>query len=509
MPDTILGLDIGNRSIKAVKVTGGMKGYLLSEWAEVKVEPESGIAEGLQELSEKMALAETTCIASFRPDQVSFRNLKMPFKDRKKIAQTVGFELEPMLPFPVDSIITDHLTANHSEETRVLSASVEEEVFAGFLSALTTQNLDPEVVDIGDVSAAVQYAGQEAASENALFIDMGSDITSLVLLHDGEVVLVRALHFGGASITKAIAEKKGISWEEAEALKCGADAEGLSTLTKPLITSFCQQIQNTLHAFRFELMTEVTVERILLSGGAALLPGLPEMLQDDLELPVELADLARHKGIELPEGAASEWNAPLMNTALGLAIRDQRARKSFNLRVGKFAKQRKYEQLKKELGRVGIYVLIAFVVLSGRFFTDYYVLNQRHNGYEKEITSIFKKTLPSVTRIVDPVRQLEAAINQTRGAMRLPQESAGGGAAIELLRDLFVNIPRSVSLDVDTLTLDQKRIRLKGHTDTFNSVDKIKNGLSRSSYFTSVSIASAQLDRSGDNIRFELLMEQP
>ncbi len=509
MPDAILGLDIGSRSIKAVKVTGGMKGYALSACADVQLEAGAEIEDGLVRLSEKMSLSDATCIASFQPDHISFRNLTMPFKDRKKILQTIGFELEPMLPFSVDAIVTDCLLANHSEETRVLSASVPEDAFGEYLNSLAAQNLDPEIVDIADVSTAVQYAKQADEPLNALFLDIGSEITSLVLLNNGEVVLVRALHFGGFTVTEALAKEKDIPWEEAEALKCGGDARALSGVVEAAVASLSRQIQNTLHAFRFEVMTDAVVDTVFITGGGAQCPDLSRILEDHLKLPVETFDLAQLKGIQISEGSQDQWNPLLMNTALGLAVRDQRGRESFNLRVGKFAKKRKYDQVKKQLGRIGIYALVAFLALSGTFFADYYVLKKHHESYEKEITEIFQKTLPDVTRVVDPVRQLKAAISQTRGAMLLPQQSAGRGPTIEILRDVFLNIPKSVPLDVDRLTLDENRVRLRGSTDTFNSVDKIKSGLSKSSYFTGVSISSAQLDRSGENIRFELLMEQP
>jgi hypothetical protein len=314
---------------------------------------------------------------------------------------------------------------------------------------------------------------------------------------------------GGATLTKVLADHQAVPWEEAEALKCGPAARGLSAAVEPVISSLCQQIQNTLHAFRFEVMAEATADKILITGGGALFPGLPEMLGNYLELPVEPLDLAQHKGIQVSEEAMSGWDPSFMNTALALATRDQRGKNSFNLRVGKFTKKRKYDQLKQELGRLGVYALIAFVALSGSFFAEYYVLKKRQDNYEKEITQIFKKTLPEVTRIVNPVQQLKVAVNSTKGAMLLPQQSAGRGATIELLRDIFVNIPQSVPLDLDRLTIDETRVRLRGNTNTFNSVDKIKGGLAQSSYFTSVSIASAQLDRGGNTIRFELLMEQP
>jgi Tfp pilus assembly PilM family ATPase len=127
MPEKILGLDIGDSSLKAVQVTGGLRGYQVSACARVEIGQEQGLENALKALSEKIELDEGICIASIQADRVSFRNLSMPFRDMKKIGQTINYELEPMLPFSVEAITTDYVVTEDSEKTRILSASVLEE----------------------------------------------------------------------------------------------------------------------------------------------------------------------------------------------------------------------------------------------------------------------------------------------------------------------------------------------------------------------------------------------
>jgi general secretion pathway protein L len=47
---------------------------------------------------------------------------------------------------------------------------------------------------------------------------------------------------------------------------------------------------------------------------------------------------------------------------------------------------------------------------------------------------------------------------------------------------------------------------MKGETDTFNTVDILKRNLEPSDFFSEVTISSANLDRSGKRVQFEIKM---
>jgi general secretion pathway protein L len=57
------------------------------------------------------------------------------------------------------------------------------------------------------------------------------------------------------------------------------------------------------------------------------------------------------------------------------------------------------------------------------------------------------------------------------------------------------------------MVVDQEGIQIRGTTDTFNTVDSIKKGLESSQIYRDVVIASANLDKSGKGVRFEIKMD--
>ena len=63
--------------------------------------------EALAALFNEIDLKSDIYNVSIPADRASFRNLSMPFKDPKKIRQTLPFEIETMLPFPIDDLIVD------------------------------------------------------------------------------------------------------------------------------------------------------------------------------------------------------------------------------------------------------------------------------------------------------------------------------------------------------------------------------------------------------------------
>ncbi len=506
MPETILGLDIADSSLKAVQVTGGLRGSKVAACASVEIGQDQGLEDALKTLFEQVAFDGGACIASFQADRVSYRNLKMPFRDRKKIAQTIGYELEPMLPFPAESVTTSYVLAEHSEQPRVLAASIHHEALEQCLAALASQNVDPDVVDLSSVSTAIQVLKHDHEASDALFIDMGSRVTTAVVLISRAVVLVRSFHFGGHTITEAIASSKKITHAEAEGLKCNGDTNGLADVVGPVVQAFCAQINNTLHAFRFEEMEEANPKIVFLTGGGALYPQMAGMLEDFLELPVKPVDLAKQTGLEMEQDASSQWNPLLMNSALALALRDTKAKEGFNFRAGKFGKRKRYEQFSQEIKRVAIYAAIILLVMIANISADYYVTQNRHERLQVEITSVFKKTFPEVQRIVDPVQQMKVKIREAKESTLLPSETFVRTAVADVVRDIALRMPKTANVDVSSLIIDEERVRLKGHTDTFNTVDAVKNGLQESTYFEDVAIASAQLDRTGDRVRFELVM---
>ncbi|MDY6954263.1 MAG: pilus assembly protein PilM [Thermodesulfobacteriota bacterium] len=507
MPDKILGLDIGDSSVKAVQVAGGLKGSQVTACARVPIDPEKGLENALQILFDEVLPSENgVCHTSFQADRVSFRNLTMPFRDKKKITRTIGYELEPMLPFAVEGMTTDCLVVEDSAESRILSASVQQEALSDHLALLAPHTIDPDVIDLSGVPTAIQVTKDQEQPSDALLIDMGAKTSAIVLCAGDRVTLVRSISVGGDTITRALAESKAMTLEEAEALKCGGTVNGFGEIVQSVMVGFCRDIQNTLHAFRHQTTEEVKPEKVYLTGGAALCPKMPAILQESLGLPVELVDLAETQGLDMAEGASETWNPLLMNDALALALRDTKSGASFNFRTGEFRKQKRYDQFKGDIKRIAVYAGAVFLVLVAGFFADFYVVKKRHNQLQEQIHGVFKRTFPEVKKIVDPAHQMKVKVREAKESTFLPADALAQGMVLDVLQDIAVRIPEKADVNVSTLIVDDDRTRLKGDTDNFNTVDVVKNALQKSRYFKDVSIGSAQQDRTGNRVRFELIM---
>jgi Tfp pilus assembly protein PilN len=65
-----------------------------------------------------------------------------------------------------------------------------------------------------------------------------------------------------------------------------------------------------------------------------------------------------------------------------------------------------------------------------------------------------------------------------------------------------------LNVHITSMVIDPDTVRISGYTDTFNTVDNIKNGLESSASFSDATISSANLDRTGKRVKFEIKLQR-
>ena len=151
MPGKILGLDINNNSITAVQVLSGLKSSEIIACCRVMIEQDQTLNQALEGLFEQIDPKSDSCIASIPAEDVSFHNIQMPFSDRKKIRQTLPFEIEAEVPLPVDDLIIDFNTSNHSDKNNVLAVCAKKEYLAECLTGLQSAGVNPDILDVRSI----------------------------------------------------------------------------------------------------------------------------------------------------------------------------------------------------------------------------------------------------------------------------------------------------------------------------------------------------------------------
>ncbi len=109
MPERILGLDIGAGSVKAVLLSRGFRGgYRVLGVRRIDIAEAGGVPEALAQLFADQAFRGAVCVTALPPGLLSFRNIRLPFRDDRRIRQTLAFALEPLIQQPLDEVFIDY-----------------------------------------------------------------------------------------------------------------------------------------------------------------------------------------------------------------------------------------------------------------------------------------------------------------------------------------------------------------------------------------------------------------
>ena len=188
---TLVGIDLGSHTVKVAVLAGRLGKVQVSDYR-LRTVPreEDGSSsldarlEVLQELLTELSLEDSvTFAAALRGEQVSVRNVPMPFADRDRISKTLGFELEGYVPFDIDDVLLDYRVHAVDEGARVLCALAPRERVAELVAGLDGVGADPRhlVLD-ADVLAAF---GESTGGTQAI-VDIGHERTLVAVVRGGE-----------------------------------------------------------------------------------------------------------------------------------------------------------------------------------------------------------------------------------------------------------------------------------------------------------------------------------
>lgn len=507
MPEKILGLDIGRDSIKAVQVMAGLRGYEVTGIDLVNIDKEGGTEDALKKLFKSGIFTDSICITALHSKGFFFRNIRLPFKNKKKITQTIAYELEPLIPCPADDVLIDYVITGQTDQTNIFSAAVHKSIVGDLAKRLEKCRVEASIINIDAVSVASRLLIRGAvAARCGLLLDIGASDTTGVLFWKGAILHIRHLPFGGENITRAIADTLKIEFSEAEKRKRTGDTGEAEEEISVVCGKFFSEVKNTLQFLILKGNLKENPSKILLTGGGALYPPIQKEMEAFFSLPVEMLDISEADDITMEQEVKNRWNPMLMNHALALAIRETKKGAGFNFARKEFGPKRKYEKFRKDFKWAAAIVFIILCAFGVDLYIDYHYDLARLNKLKSGITAVFKKTCPEVTRIVDPIQQLKVKIADARNSSSGLNVAGSGIRTLDIIMYISRLVPESTDFLITSFTYDGATVKIKGETDNFNSVDEIKKSLGKSNYFKDVTISSATLIKKGTSVGFDLRM---
>jgi type IV pilus assembly protein PilM len=154
-------------------------------------------------------------------------------------------------------------------------------------------------------------------------VDIGSSMTTLSVLVDGQTVYTREQLFGGRQLTEEIQRRYGLSLDEAGLAKKqgGLPDDYEPEVLEPFKDAVIQQVTRSLQFF-FSSSQYNDVDHIVLAGGVASMPELAELVQDKLGTTTSVANPFADMSVAPKVDAMLLSNdAPSLMIACGLALR--------------------------------------------------------------------------------------------------------------------------------------------------------------------------------------------
>ena len=492
-----LGIDISDSHVTGVVLEQQRKNLALHASFFLPLPEGADPATHIRLLCRQLDWQEGVSVCGLPLSMLSVRNLALPFKDVKKIAQILPLELEEQLIVPIDSLITDFSVSKKDAAGALIVAFSLERAFLSGLLEEVQDLVDPDIVTPAMVPLVAQIVKHNRDRQNFLLIHADQHSSTMVLVLNDKAVFYRRLSYPEQMILHPpfhVENDQVVISDTAATEEC--------------IHLFSRLVEQSLNYFRVEHKEEGRPERVVLTGPLAEIAPMAEIIHSVLGLPVEEMDLLAVNAISCPEERRLQWHGQHFDRALSLALQGFR-RAEINFRKEGFAKKRAFFSSRKRLIGALSAVAVLVVCLLGFLGYDYHRLQQRDKALGEEMVTIFKKSFPGVTKVQDPFVEMQARLKSAQGPASPTALLFGNKKVLGLLADISARIPATVALRVSRLAIDRESVLIKGTTDTFNSVEIIKSSLSGSAKFKSVQIVSATADKEKKNgaIRFEVQLQ--
>lgn len=341
----MLGLDISSSSVKLVELGMDKAGGMVLEncaivplergWiTDGNIEKFDEVADAVRRVVKKSGTKTKNVAMALPPSAVITKKIVLPggLSDQELEVQ-VESEANQYIPFPLDEVSLDFCiigpSASSAEDVEVLIAASRREKVQDIQGLAEAAGLNPVIVDVESYASRLaagrliaNMPGQGKTSVVALF-EVGAMTTSMQVIRDDEVLYDRDQAFGGAQLTQMIVRQYGFSIEEAESKKRSGELpeDYSAAVLQPFIDSLAQEIGRALQFF-FTSTTHNKVDMVLLAGGSASLPGLPEGITKQTGFACSVAN--PFEGMTIAEGVRVKKmmrEAPSYLTSCGLALR--------------------------------------------------------------------------------------------------------------------------------------------------------------------------------------------
>lgn len=351
---SVVGIDIGSSSIKAVQLKKEKGKAVLETYGELSLGSYADspvgsltnlsaevLAQALKDvLKESQVTASDVALALPSASSLVFV-LELPGSiSEKDLKEVVPIEARRYIPVPLTEVTLDWWTIPQREEastpegvgvstvsvgkkTEVLVAAIHNDTLSKYREIVERTGLSGGLFEIEIFSNIRSTLGWDLSS--ALLVDFGASKTKLSIVESGILRKSHIIARGGADITGNLATALDVPFARAEALKKEFGLLGIGTNknvadVSALVIDYIFSEANEV-LLNYERANNKTINKVVLTGGGALLKGLLEKARENFKIEAVIAD--PFNKAETPEFLKKVLQSvgPPFGVAIGLALK--------------------------------------------------------------------------------------------------------------------------------------------------------------------------------------------
>jgi len=336
-----LGVDIGTFGIKMVelKKEGGQPrlfSYGFSENKDLKADDnkksDTGyIAAVINKIWQEAGMSSRNAVAALPTFSVFSSVLNLSNVSKKDLKSAVRWEAKKVIPLPLEEMILDWReikddSQNKKEKNnmKIFLTGAPKVLVKRYIEIFKKAQINLLSLETETFSLVRALMGGDKST--VIIAEIGANTTDIAVIDGGIPMLSRSIDIGGLTITKAISANLNIGIERAEQFKYdmgvagdGAEQNVIPKTITETISPIVNEIKYTLNLF--ESKNNKKIEKIVFSGGSAMLINLTDYLSKIINKRVIIGDPWARISYPIELRPSLKEIGPRMSVAIGLALR--------------------------------------------------------------------------------------------------------------------------------------------------------------------------------------------
>lgn len=339
-----LGVDIGAGGIKVVELinekgrarlmTYGFAEHAVGTVGENLLDQPEKAAALLKEICARAKTTTPKVVSGLPVSQVFSSVVTVPAATGKALSAAVELQAKKLIPLPLEEMILETTPIPDAGEggkkqnyTRVLLTGAAKSLVKKYIDVFKLAGLQLLSLETEAFALIRSLVGRDRGS--VMLIDMGALRTNIIVVQNGIPFLSRSLNLGGLTLSRAMSETMRIPLQQAEQLKVDAQAvadvmpdAGLPKMFDSALTMLLNELRYSSNLYAGQNETPRQIEKIVLTGGAALFPRLAETIGSTMGTKAYVGDPWARVIYPLDLRPVLDQIGSRFSVAVGLAMRD-------------------------------------------------------------------------------------------------------------------------------------------------------------------------------------------